>query len=48
LIAQLKAAEREGRVEEARLLNARVNEMRLLKAGQPHAGLSVVKGLSKE
>ena len=44
LIAQLKAAEREGRVEDAHALNARVNELRLQKAGRP-AGttLSLVK-----
>jgi DNA primase len=44
LIAQLKVAEREGRVEDARMLNAQVNELRMLKAGQPSIGtLSLVK-----
>ncbi len=44
LIAQLKAAEREGRVEDAHALNARVNELRMQKAGRPAAGvLSLVK-----
>lgn len=44
LIAQLKAAEREGRIEDAHALNARVNELRIQKAGRPAAGvLSLVK-----
>jgi DNA primase len=44
LIAQLKAAEREGRVEDARILNARVNELRMQKTGRPTPGmLSLVK-----
>jgi DNA primase len=44
LIAQLKAAEREGRVEDARMLNAQVNELRMHKAGRPSTGiLSLVK-----
>jgi DNA primase len=43
LIAQLKAAEREGRVEDARDLNARVNELRMQKAGRPAGTLSLVK-----
>ncbi len=44
LIAQLKAAEREGRIEDAHALNARVNELRMQKAGRPAAGvLSLVK-----
>ena len=44
LIAQLKAAEREGRVEDARVLNAQVNALRMQKAGRPAAGmLSLVK-----
>jgi len=44
LIAQLKEAEREGRVEDARSLNARVNELRMQKAGQSSAGsLALVK-----
>ena len=40
LIAQLKAAEREGRTDDAQVLNARVNELRLQKAGRPAAALS--------
>jgi DNA primase len=43
LIAQLKAAEREGRVEDARDLNAQVNELRMQKAGRPAGTLSLVK-----
>lgn len=44
LITQLKAAEREGRIEDAHALNARVNELRMQKAGRPAAGiLSLVK-----
>jgi DNA primase len=44
LIAQLKAAEREGRVDDARMLNAQVNELRLQKACRPATGmLSLVK-----
>jgi len=44
LIIQLKVAEREGRVEDAHALNARVNELRMQKAGRPAAGvLSLVK-----
>ena len=44
LIAQLKEAEREGRLEDARSLNARVNELQMQKAGRPSAGsLSLVK-----
>lgn len=43
LIAQLKAAEREGRVEDAHALNARVNELRLQKAARPAGTLSLVK-----
>jgi len=44
LIAQLKAAERDGRLEEARTLNAQVNELRMQKAGRPAAPvLSLVK-----
>ena len=38
LIAQLKEAEREGRTEDARSLNARVNELRIQKAGQSSTG----------
>jgi DNA primase len=48
LITQLKAAEREGRIEDIKALNARVNEMRLQKAGRPLGVLSLVKGVSKE
>jgi len=44
LITQLKAAEREGRVEDARRLNAHVNELRMQKAGRPSTEmLSLVK-----
>jgi DNA primase len=44
LISRLKAAEREGRMEEAEALNAQVNELRLRKAGRSTAGmLSLVK-----
>jgi DNA primase len=44
LTAQLKAAEREGRVEDARILNAQVNELRIQKAGRPSTGtLTLVK-----
>ena len=48
LIMQLKTAEREGRIEDVRVLNGRVNEMRLQKAGRPLGVLSLVKGVSKE
>lgn len=44
LIAQLKAAEREGRTADAHVLNARVNEIRMQKAGGPASSiLSLVK-----
>jgi DNA primase len=43
LIAQLKAAEREGRVEDAQMLNVQVNELRSQKAGKPAGTLSLVK-----
>jgi DNA primase len=43
LIDQLRAAEREGRVEDARALNAQVNELRSRKAGRPAGTLSLVK-----
>jgi DNA primase len=43
LIVQLKAAEREGRIEDARALNAQVNELRLQKAGRPAGTLFLVK-----
>ena len=44
LIMQLKAAEREGRTEDAQRLNAHVNELRMQKAGRPSIGmLSLVK-----
>lgn len=39
LTAQLKTAEREGRVEDARALNMRVNELRMRKAGSPTTGV---------
>ena len=43
-IAQLKVAEREGRVEDARALNVQVNELRMKKAGMSAAGVvSLVK-----
>jgi DNA primase len=47
LITALKAAEREGRVEDARALNARVNELRMQKAGGPAGILSLVKGVKE-
>lgn len=44
LIARLKTAEREGRMEDARLLNMQINEVRMRKAGTPTAGVvSLVK-----
>ena len=43
LIAQLKAAEREGRTEDAQALTARVNEVRMQKAGRSAGVLSLVK-----
>ena len=44
LIVRLKAAEREGRVEDVRMLNTQVNELRMHKAGRPATGtLSLVK-----
>jgi DNA primase len=43
LIDQLRAAEREGRVDDARALNAQVNELRSQKAGRPAGTLSLVK-----
>jgi DNA primase len=39
LIAQLKVAEREGRVEDARVLNGQVNQLRMQKAGRPPTGI---------
>ena len=43
-IAQLKAAELDGRAEDVRILNAQVNELRMHKAGRPQTGmLSFVK-----
>ncbi|MGQ0666944.1 MAG: DNA primase [Nitrospiraceae bacterium] len=39
LTAQLKTAEREGRVDDARALNMRVNELRMRKAGSPTTGV---------
>ena len=39
LIARIKTAEREGRTEDARLLNVQVNELRSRKAGVPTTGL---------
>ena len=43
LTARLKAAEREGRADEARALNAQVNELLMRKAGRPSGVLSLVK-----
>ena len=44
LIVQLKTAEREGRLDDARALNLQVNELRMRKAGTPTAGVvSLVK-----
>jgi DNA primase len=44
LIAQLKAAEREGRIEDVRVLNEQVNQLRMHKAGGLSSGmLSLVK-----
>jgi DNA primase len=44
LIVRLKTAERAGQVEEARLLNVQINELRIRKAGAPPAGaVSLVK-----
>ena len=44
LIARLKTAEREGRTDDARLLNMQINEVRMRKAGTPTAGVgSLVK-----
>ena len=39
LIVQLKAAEREGRGEDAQRLNAQLNELRMHKAGRPSSGI---------
>lgn len=44
LITRLKTAERAGQVEEARVLNVQINELRIRKAGAPPVGaLSLVK-----
>ncbi|MGC4099652.1 MAG: DNA primase [Nitrospira sp.] len=44
LIARLKTAEREGRTDDARMLNMQINEVRMRKAGTPTAGVvSLVK-----
>jgi DNA primase len=43
LIAQLKAAERAGRLDEVQVLNAQMNELRIQKAGCPPAALTLVK-----
>lgn len=44
LIARLKTAEREGRMDDARQLNMQINEVRMQKAGTPTAGVvSLVK-----
>jgi DNA primase len=39
LIAQLKVAEREGRVEDARVLNGQVNQLRMQKSCRPPTGI---------
>lgn len=39
LIVKLKTAEREGRMDEARLLNMQINQVRMRKAGTPTAGM---------
>jgi DNA primase len=44
LIARLKTAEREGRADDARMLNMQINEVRMRKAGTPTSGVvSLVK-----
>ncbi len=44
LIARLKTAEREGRVDDVHVLNVEINEVRMRKAGTPTAGVvSLVK-----
>jgi len=44
LIVRLKTAEREGRLDDARMLNMQINEVRMRKAGTPTAGVvSLVK-----
>ena len=44
LIVRLKTAEREGRMDDARMLNMQINEIRMRKAGTPTAGVvSLVK-----
>lgn len=44
LIARMKTAEREGQMDEARMLNMQINEVRMRKAGTPTAGVvSLVK-----
>lgn len=44
LIGRLKTAEREGRVDDVRMLNMQINEVRMRKAGTPTAGVaSLVK-----
>jgi len=40
LIARLKTAEREGRAEDARILNVQINEVRIRKAGHPTTGMT--------
>jgi len=42
-LTMIDAAEREGRIEDARALNAQVNELRMQKAGRPAGTLSLVK-----
>jgi DNA primase len=44
LIGRLRTAEREGRVDDIRVLNVQINEIRMRKAGTPTAGVvSLVK-----
>ena len=44
LITRLKTAEREGRMDDARMLNMQINDVRMRKAGTPTAGVvSLVK-----
>ncbi len=48
LIVRLKSAEREGRVDDAHMLNLQINEVRMRKAGTPTAGVVSVVSLVKE
>ena len=42
-LEQARRAVQEGRIEDARALNAQVNELRMQKAGRPAGTLSLVK-----